>query len=53
MIDHANHPPGCTVVSALETALSRSSMSINAMLETAPSNGTPSHYRVVHTSAWR
>jgi hypothetical protein len=47
LIDHANQPPGLTVVAAVAPA--RSSMSIRAMLDTTPSNGIPSHHSVV----WR
>jgi hypothetical protein len=38
-------------VAAVRTAPARSSMSINAMLETTPSKGAPSHQSVVVASA--
>lgn len=53
MIDQANQLPGRVVADAVETAPSRSSTSISAMLDTTPSKGMPSHQSVVHASAQR
>src|SRR5215471_3050823 len=49
-IDALNQPPGFKTVDVVDSARSRSSMSMSAMLQTTPSNGSPSHQSVVVTS---